>query len=38
MNANKGVFNVNLGHMRGEIDRMTGWVDQVMSLWEGTGD
>jgi hypothetical protein len=36
MNANKGVFNV--GHMRGEIDRMTGWVDQVMSLWEGTGD
>ncbi len=34
MNANKGVFGVNLGHMWGEIDRMTGWVDQLMSLWE----
>ena len=33
MNANKGVFGVNLGHMWGEIDRMTGWVDQLMSLW-----
>ncbi len=34
MNANKGVFGVNLGHMWDEIDRMTGWVDQLMSLWE----
>ena len=34
MNANKGVFGVNLGHMWGEIDRMTSWVDQLMSLWE----
>ncbi len=34
MNANKGVFGVNLGHMWDEVDRMTGWVDQLMSLWE----
>ena len=34
MNANKGVSGVNLGHMWDEIDRMTGWVDQLMSLWE----
>ncbi len=34
MNANKGVFGVNLGHMWDEIDRMTGWVDQLMSPWE----
>jgi len=34
MNANKGVFGVNLGHMWGEIDRMRGWLDQLMSLWE----
>jgi NADPH:quinone reductase-like Zn-dependent oxidoreductase len=34
MNANKGVFGVNLGHMWGEIERITGWVDRLMSLWE----
>jgi synaptic vesicle membrane protein VAT-1 len=34
MNANKGVFGVNLGHMWGEIGRMRGWLDQLMSLWE----
>ncbi len=34
MNGNKGVFGVNLGHMWGEIDRMRGWLDQLMSLWE----
>ena len=34
MNANKGVFGVNLGHMWDEIDRMTGWVDQLMNLSE----
>jgi synaptic vesicle membrane protein VAT-1 len=33
MNANKGVFGVNLGHMWGEIDRMTGWIDQLIGLW-----
>jgi NADPH:quinone reductase-like Zn-dependent oxidoreductase len=34
MNANKGVFGVNLGHMWGEVDRMRGWMDQLMSLWD----
>jgi hypothetical protein len=33
-NANKGVFGVNLGNMWDEIERMTGWVDQLMSLCE----
>src|ERR1700733_531729 len=34
MNANKGVFGVNLGHMWGEFDRMRGWMDELMGLWE----
>src|SRR5208282_1361791 len=34
MNANKGAFGVNLGHMWGEVDRIRGWLDQLMSLWE----
>ena len=33
MNANKGVFGVNLGHMWGEIDRQRGWADQLLDLW-----
>ena len=32
MNANKGVFGVNLGHMWGEIDRLRGWGDSLMDL------
>jgi synaptic vesicle membrane protein VAT-1 len=34
MNANKGVFGVNLGHMWGEFDRMRGWMEQLMALWD----
>jgi len=34
MNANKGVFGVNLGHMWGDFDRMRPWMDQLMGLWE----
>jgi NADPH:quinone reductase-like Zn-dependent oxidoreductase len=34
MNANKGVFGVNLGHMWDQVDRMSGWVNQLMSIWE----
>lgn len=34
MNANKGVFGVNQGHMWGEIDRLRGWLDQVLGLYE----
>ena len=33
MNANKGVFGVNLGHMWGEIDRQREWADQLLELW-----
>ena len=36
MDANKGVFGVNLGHMWGEVDRMRGWMDQLIALW-GSG-
>jgi synaptic vesicle membrane protein VAT-1 len=34
MNANKGIFGVNLGHMWGEIDRLRGWADQLFDLWK----
>jgi NADPH:quinone reductase-like Zn-dependent oxidoreductase len=34
MNANKGVFGVNLGHMWGEIERMKAWMDGLMRLWD----
>jgi NADPH:quinone reductase-like Zn-dependent oxidoreductase len=33
MNANKGVFGVNLGHLWGEGDRIRGWADQLFDLW-----
>jgi len=33
MNANKGVFGVNLGHLWGEIDRQRRWGDQLWELW-----
>ncbi len=33
LNANKGVFGVNLGRMWGEIDRMRGWMDELLDLW-----
>jgi NADPH:quinone reductase-like Zn-dependent oxidoreductase len=33
MNANKGVFGVNLGHMWGEVDRMRGWAERLLDLW-----
>jgi NADPH:quinone reductase-like Zn-dependent oxidoreductase len=37
INANKGVFGVNLGHMWGEIDRLRGWADEIQALWsQGT--
>jgi NADPH:quinone reductase-like Zn-dependent oxidoreductase len=34
MNANKGVFGVNIGHMWGELHRMRPWIDQLRGLWE----
>jgi NADPH:quinone reductase-like Zn-dependent oxidoreductase len=33
LNANKGVFGVNLGRMWGEIDRMHGWMGELLDLW-----
>ncbi|MGA9321593.1 MAG: medium chain dehydrogenase/reductase family protein [Xanthobacteraceae bacterium] len=33
MNANKGVFGVNLGHMWGEVDRIRLWADALLDLW-----
>jgi NADPH:quinone reductase-like Zn-dependent oxidoreductase len=32
MNANKGVFGVNLGHMWDEIDRLQGWGETLLEL------
>jgi synaptic vesicle membrane protein VAT-1 len=32
MNANKGVFGVNLGHMWGEVDRIRRWADALLDL------
>jgi len=34
MNANKGVFGVNLRHIWEDFDRVQPWVDQLMGLWE----
>jgi NADPH:quinone reductase-like Zn-dependent oxidoreductase len=33
LNANKGVFGVNLGHLWGEVERIHGWADQLLELW-----
>jgi hypothetical protein len=32
MNANKGVFGVNVGHMWDEIDRLREWGETLMEL------
>ena len=32
MNANKGVFGVNLGHMWGEVDRIREWAERLLDL------
>jgi synaptic vesicle membrane protein VAT-1 len=34
MNANKGVFGVNLRHIWGNFDRVRPWTEQLLSLWE----
>jgi len=33
INANKGVFGVNLGHLWGEMDRVRVWGEQLLALW-----
>ena len=32
MNANKGVFGVNLGHMWNEVERIRVWADRILDL------
>lgn len=34
MNANKGVFGVNLGRMWNEVDRLRPWMESILALWE----
>ena len=34
LNANKGVFGVNLGHMWGEIERIRGWAEELFALYQ----
>lgn len=35
LNANKGVFGVNLGHLWGEVPRIRKWADDLLELWAG---
>lgn len=32
MDRNKGVFGVNVGHLWGEVDRITRWMEKVLEL------
>jgi len=36
MNANRGVFGVNLGHLWGEAQRLRGWLADILR-WQGEG-
>ena len=36
MNANKGVFGVNVGHLWGEMDRLREWMESILE-WYGAG-
>jgi len=33
IDQNKGVFGANLGHMWDEIERMSGWVEELLGWW-----
>jgi NADPH:quinone reductase-like Zn-dependent oxidoreductase len=33
MNENKAAFGVNVGHLWGEIDRITGWMEELLRLY-----
>jgi NADPH:quinone reductase-like Zn-dependent oxidoreductase len=33
IDQNKGVFGVNLGHMWDQVDRLTGWVEDLVAGW-----
>jgi NADPH:quinone reductase-like Zn-dependent oxidoreductase len=34
INANKGVLGVNMGRMWQETERLRGWLEQLLALWE----
>ncbi len=34
LNANKGVFGVNLGHLWDQIPRIQGWANSLLELWK----
>ncbi|MBW6493169.1 MAG: medium chain dehydrogenase/reductase family protein [Burkholderiaceae bacterium] len=34
INHNKGVFGVNLGHLWNELERIRGWSDSLLELWD----
>jgi NADPH:quinone reductase-like Zn-dependent oxidoreductase len=34
INANKGVFGVNLGHLWDQVPRIRSWADDLMALWD----
>ncbi len=34
MNDNKGVMGVNMGHLWDESERVTGWLRDILDLWE----
>jgi NADPH:quinone reductase-like Zn-dependent oxidoreductase len=33
MNENKSAFGVNVGHLWGEIDRLSGWMEELLRLY-----
>lgn len=33
MNANKGVFGVNMGHLWDEVDRVSSWMESLLDLY-----
>ncbi len=34
INENKGVLGVNLGHLWNEGERLAGWLEELLELWE----
>ncbi|HEY2772674.1 MAG TPA: medium chain dehydrogenase/reductase family protein [Candidatus Binatia bacterium] len=34
INANKGVFGVNLGHLWDQVPRIRGWAQELLALWQ----
>lgn len=34
MNTNRGVMGVNMGHLWDEAERVSGWLRQILDLWE----